>query len=160
MALFIGEFEQVIDSKHRLAISAALREQINPAEDGESFILIVGPDRHLWLYPHQYYRRLVASTVRRSALPDRRTRKIHLLTAMAREVKPDSQGRIVLPEKSMQRGLISERVTLVGIFDHIEVWPTDEWEKHVEQALPTYGDELYEVSDSMNVNVEGGGGIV
>jgi DNA-binding transcriptional regulator/RsmH inhibitor MraZ len=39
-------------------------------------------------------------------------------------------------------------VTLVGIFDHIELWPTDEWEQHVKDSLPSYGEVLYEASDN------------
>jgi MraZ protein len=149
MPLFVGEFEQTIHpTKHRLAISTSFREQIDPA-DGENFILVLGPDRHLWLYPDGYYRRLL-STMKRSPLPDRQVSRIHLLTAMARVLKPDAQGRIVLPEKSMERAVISEDVTLVGVFDHIEVWPRDEWEKHVEEALPTYGQMLYEAADRLS----------
>ena len=147
MALFVGEFEQAIDKvKHRLSISSALREQIDPEADGENFILVLGPDRHLWLYPEKYYRKLLA-TLKRSPLPDRQSQRIHLLTAMARVLKSDSQGRVVLPEKSMQRGVISDRVTLVGVFDHVEIWPSDDWERHVSEALPSYGEMLYEASD-------------
>jgi len=146
MALFVGEFEQTIDAKHRLAISSSLRELMEPQEDGSNFILVVGPDRHLWLYPDLYYRRLLA-TMRRSPLPDRQTRRIDLLFAMARYLKPDAQGRVVLPEKSMQRAVVSQDVTLVGIFDHIEIWPTPEWERHVELGLPAYGELLYEAGE-------------
>jgi len=147
LALFFGEFEQTIDpAKHRLAISSALREQIDAEEDGKNFILVLGPERHLWLYPDMYYRRLLAS-LKRSPLPDRQSRRIHLLTAMARVLKTDSQGRVVLPETSMKRAIISESVTLAGVFDHIEIWPTEEWERHVAEALPSYGEMLYEASD-------------
>lgn len=149
MALLIGEFEQTIDAKHRMAVSASLREQIDPQEDGKNFILVLGPDRHLWLYPEKYYRRLLA-TLKRSPIPDRRTRRIDLLFAMARLIKPDSQGRIVLPEKSMQRADIAGDVTMVGVFDHIEIWPRGEWESHVDESLPTYGEMLYEAADRMN----------
>ena len=70
--------------------------------------------------------------------------------AMARPVKPDAQGRVVLPEKSMQRANVSDNVTLVGVFDHIEIWPTPEWEKHVAESLPAYGEALYEIGDRVN----------
>jgi MraZ protein len=147
MALFVGEFEQMIDqAKHRLAISSALREQVDAEADGNDFILVLGPDRHLWLYPDKYYRRLL-TRMNQSPLPDRQGRRIHLLTAMARVLKTDSQGRVVLPEKSMSRAVIAEQVTLVGVFDHIEIWPSEQWERHVEEALPSYGDMLYEASD-------------
>ena len=148
MALFVGEFEQNIDAKRRMAIPMALREQMDPEEDGRDFVLVLGPDRHLWLYPDRYYRRLLA-TLRRSPLPDRRSRRIEMLFAMARIVKPDKQGRIVLPEKSMQRAMIAEKVTLLGFNDQIAIWPTDEWEQHVLEALPTYGEVLYQAGDEM-----------
>lgn len=146
MALLFGEFEQTIDAKHRLAISSALREQIVADEDGKDFILVLGPDRHLWMYPDLYYRRLLA-TLKRSPLPDRATRKIDLLFAMARPIKADSQGRVVLPEKSMQRAVVGEQVTLVGVFDHIEIWPSQEWERHVQESLPSYGEVLYDAAE-------------
>ncbi len=151
MALFVGEFEQTIDAKHRMAIPAALRDQLDPEEDGEQFILVLGPDRHLWLYPDLAYRQLLAK-LRRSPLPDRKSRQISLLFAMARIVKPDKQGRVVLPEKSMKRASLAEDVTLVGGYDHIEIWPTDEWERHVEEGLPNYGEVLFEAADRLEAD--------
>ena len=152
MAAFYGEFEQTIDAKHRLSIPAALRDQIVPNEDGTEFVLLLGPDRHLWLYPDLAYRRMLAS-IRRGPLPDRQSGRLGLLFAMARIVKPDKQGRIVLPEKSMQRATIADSVTLAGMFDHIEIWPADEWEKRVESELDTYGEMLYEAAEGVQVAV-------
>ena len=145
MALFVGEFETSIDPKHRLAIASEFREQIVPEQDGDGFILTLGPDRHLWLYPSAYYARLLAS-LRHSPLPNREDRKLTMFFGVARNVKPDSQGRIVLPEKSMSRAVIAENVTVVGNDDHLEIWPTEEWEKLVKDTMPFYGDFLYEAS--------------
>jgi MraZ protein len=146
--LFVGEFEQTIDAKHRLAIPMALREQMDPEDDGSNFILVLGPDRHLWLYPDQWYRRLLAS-LRRSPLPDRESGRIDFLFAMARIVKPDKQGRVVLPERSMQRAQIDDCVTLVGGYDHIVIWPTATWEQRVAQQLETYPDVMYDVAERL-----------
>ncbi len=145
MAFFFGDYEQTIDAKRRLVIVSALRELVDAREDGKNFILFLGPDRHLWLYPEQYYRRLVA-TMKRSPLPSREHRKIALYFAMARLLKSDAQGRVVLPEKSMQRAKMSSNVTLVGVNDHIEIWPTDEWDARVESELPNLGEALYEAA--------------
>ena len=148
MALFVGEFDTAIDAKHRLAIPAPLRDQMVPAEDGRNFYLVLGPDRHLCLYPDLYYR-LKLQPIQRSPLPTRSSRKLDLLFAMARVLKCDSQGRVVLPEKSMQRAVISDRVTLVGKGDHIELWPTEEWERYVEQALQRYGEDMLDAGDGL-----------
>ena len=149
MALFVGEFETTVDpQKHRLAISSEFRDQIIPEQDGDGFILTLGPDRHLWLYPSAYYARLLA-TLKHSPLPKREDRKLTMFFGIARNVKPDSQGRVVLPEKSMSRAVIAEQVTLVGHDDHLEIWPTEEWEKHVNDTMPSYGEILYDASERL-----------
>lgn len=155
MAFFFGDYEQTIDAKRRLAITAALRELIDPGVDGENFILFLGPDRHLWLYPDLYYRRLIV-TMRRSPLPSRQHEKIALYFAMARLLKSDAQGRVVLPDKSMQRATISKQVTLVGVNDHIEIWPSDEWNARVERELPSLGEALYEAANLLSREAAGG----
>ncbi|NQU75133.1 MAG: hypothetical protein HQ546_02320 [Planctomycetes bacterium] len=144
----MGEFDQNIDDKRRLAVPSALREQIDPEEDGEGFFLVLGLERHLWLYPDNYYRRLTA-TMTKSPFPTRSTQKFGLLFAMARYLKPDKQGRIVLPEKSIQRATVDEQVTLVGHYDHVEIWPRLEWEKYVQEHLPSYSEALLELGEEL-----------
>ncbi len=150
MPFFTGEHEQTIGAKRRLAINSALREEQRP-EDGEQFYLVLGPDKHLWLYPDEYYRRL-ASSMKRSLLPSRQVAKMSLFFAMARLLNPDAQGRVILPEKSLRRAGMEnvEAVTLVGKGDHIEIWPTDEWERFMDQAMPSYEDMLYEAAERLD----------
>ncbi len=149
MAFFVGEYPLSIDGKHRLAIPAGLRDGLDTDEDGKKFILVVGPDRHLWLYPEMAYRQMMAQ-MRQGPLPDRNRAKISLMFAMARVVKPDKQGRIVLPEKSRERARIASEVTLVGDFDHIVIWPTEEWDAHVAEQMEGYGEAIYEQADRLN----------
>ena len=149
MAVFVGEFDQAVDAKHRLAIPAPLREQLDPSVDGTSFYLVLGPDRHLWLYPDLYYRRLLGP-LQRNPFPSRNAQKLDLLFALARVIKPDAQGRVVLPEKCMRRAVIAEQVTLVGKGDHIELWPSEEWERYVAEAMPRYGEDLLDAGDGLN----------
>lgn len=148
MAIFFGEFPQTIDAKNRLSICAGLRQQINPEVDGKGIILLIGGNLRLRLYPDLYYERLVEA-MPASALPDRDTQPIGLMFGMARRLRPDSQGRIVLPELAMRRAVICESVMLVGSRDHIQIWPAEAWERHVEASLPTYGEALYEAAERL-----------
>ncbi|MFP4353915.1 MAG: division/cell wall cluster transcriptional repressor MraZ [Phycisphaerae bacterium] len=152
MPLFVGEFEQNIDSKHRLSIASALREGAEP-DDGENFYLVLGGDGHLWLYPDKYYTKLL-SKMRRSKLPVAQSRGIAMMFAFARVVKPDAQGRVVLPEPSLKRAACPDAVTLVGSGDHIEIWPTDEWKGFTDEAMPAYGQLLLEAADRLNMDDE------
>ncbi len=147
MALFVGEFEQQVDAKHRLAIPFALRELIDAEQDGERFYLVLSSERHLLLYPSKYYRRLV-DVLDRSPLPapESEAAGMDLLWGIARMVKPDKQGRIVLPEKSLERAELTDKVMLVGEMDRIHIWPRDAWNAHVEKGLPSYGKMLREAA--------------
>lgn len=154
MPYFVGEFEQMIDDKRRLSISNALRDLMNPDTDGTSFFLVLGKGGHLWLYPDLYFKRLMRK-MRRSALPVDEREKINLWYATARLLKPDSQGRVVLPEKSMQRAVVDKSVTLVGNGDRIEIWPTAEHEKRLpsdwsglDELLDGAADQLSESDES------------
>ena len=149
MPMFVGEFEQTIDAKHRLSIASALRDGVDAEADGKDFYLVLGGDGHLWMYPDKYYVRLL-STMRRSQLPVAQSRGIAMMFAFARVVKPDAQGRVVLPEPSIRRAAVPDRVTLVGQGDHIEIWPTDEWQTITEETLPNYGQMLLEAADRLS----------
>jgi MraZ protein len=149
--LFVGEFEQSIDSKHRLSIPSALRDGADVDEEGQNFYLVLGTDGHLWLYPDKYYVRLL-SKMRRSKLPVKQSRGIAMLFAFARVVKPDAQGRVVLPDASLKRAACCDEVTLVGQGDHIEIWPTEEWRKLTEEAMPSYGEMLLEAADRLGMD--------
>ncbi|MCL2700215.1 MAG: cell division/cell wall cluster transcriptional repressor MraZ [Phycisphaerae bacterium] len=149
MAFFLGEFETTIDAKHRLAIGSIFRDQVVPEVDGESWVLVVGPDKHLRLYPNLVYQKMVASR-KPSVFPTPEERTLSLMLAMARPLKSDSQGRVVLPEKSLERAEISEKVTLVGMNERIEIWPTEAWERYVKESLPSYGQMLYEAGAKLH----------
>jgi MraZ protein len=152
MPFFTGEHETTIGAKRRLAINSALRDEMLPG-DGEQFYLVLGPDKRLWLYPDEYYRKL-AARMKRSLLPNRQAKKMSLFFAMARLLKPDSQGRVVLPEKSLSRAGIEnvEKVTLVGDRDHVEIWPSEQWDRHLEDNMASYGEMLYEAAEALDAD--------
>lgn len=146
MALFSGEFEQTIDAKHRLAISASLREQADPRKDGRDFYVVLGPNRNLHLYPGRHFDRLEALR-RKTPLPTRRTQRLDTLFAFTRKVRPDTQGRIVLPEKLLERSRIDRKVMLVGLGNRIEIWPLEDWAAEAERRLAEHAEIFYDMAD-------------
>lgn len=126
MTTFYGNYEQVIDSKRRLPITAAHRELIDPDRDGSSYSALVWPDGHLWLFPRKYYLRLIGASRENSSSSAEHGAAVRLYSE-ACTLKPDAQGRVVLPEKLISDAHLSEEVVLRGIDDHIEVWAIEEW---------------------------------
>jgi MraZ protein len=150
MPSFFGEFEQTIDGKHRMSLPMALRDQITPETDGVAFVVMLGSDGHLWIYPNLVFKRL-QEALQDGPLPDLESEHMLLLSALAREMSADKQGRVVLPEKSLQRAGLKENdsVTLVGARDHIQVWPTADWEAFMAKNLPQYGTRVNEAAKKL-----------
>ena len=150
MPFFVGEFDASYDPrKKRLAIPASCREYINRDEDGTDYLVVLGPDRRLWIYPDRYFRTRVAP-MPKNAFPNRSAQKLGSMFAFARFVKPDTQGRIILPDKPVSRAKMGESLTLVGKGDHMELWGSDEWERHVEQEMAEYGKNLLDMGDGLD----------
>jgi len=142
MKALIGNFDTRLDSKRRLAVASGIREQIS-ASDGENFVLVPDPDPeegrecYLWLFPDIYFRRLAAS-MRRSGLTPDQQRGLDRWLAIAQVVKPDGQGRVVVPERSMKYAVVAKEMKLSCSGNHIELWPRDKWEAQyeAEASLP------------------------
>ena len=75
--------------------------------------------------------------------------------AMARLLKTDDQGRIVLPPTSIEQAGLANEVTLVGNDDHIEIWPRDQWNTHAEKGKPDLGEVLSNASHQLAINSAG-----
>ena len=140
MLLLTGEYELTRDSKNRLAIPAKVRDQIPEDDLGTGFYLVPGANRILSLYPEKYYQRIALVVAPGTAAPDELIAFERVNFALAGKVELDRQGRVLLPEKALSRaGLTkSERVTLIGSRDHLEIWNPEQWERFVEQNMSSH----------------------
>jgi len=138
----IGNFNARLDGKRRMAVASGIREQIS-ASDGENFVLVPDPDpqddreTYLWMFPDVYFRKL-ASRMKRSAMTPDQQAGLDRWQVIAQRVKPDGQGRIVVPESSMKYAVVPEEIKLSCNGNHIEIWPRAKWEAQyeIEATLP------------------------
>jgi len=142
MLLLTGEYELRLDEKNRLSIPARVREQIVPEEHGSGFYQVLEVNRVLSLYPDKYYQRLALAVAPRTAAPDESLTFERLQYSMAGRVELDRQGRVLLNEKLIRRAGLKERVTLIGVRDHLEVWDSSRWERYLEENLPVHEEML------------------
>lgn len=141
-----GFYDQVLDDKSRLLIPAPLRKRVNAAIHGESFYLVISPERRIWMYPGRYFEWLFTRGTEADAIPQRDLLAFDRLTlGLALEVEPDKAGRVVIPESHRKRvGLAGGgAVTVVGNRDHLEVWDTAAWNASSDQLLDR-GEDLIE----------------
>ena len=72
------------------------------------------------------------SSMKRSGLTTEQQQGFDRWLAIAQIVKPDGQGRVVIPESSMKYAVVGEEIKLSCSGNHIELWPRDKWEAQYE----------------------------
>lgn len=149
MLLLTGEFEHVIDSKGRVLISNKLRHQIDSDEHGSNFYLVLGANGILCLYPEKYFEQLALESSPVNTAPDESVSFERISFALASKVELDNQGRLLLNEKLRRRAGLKDRITLVGVRDHIELWNTGDWEGYLDSHFAQYQQQMQQARQSL-----------
>ena len=100
--MFSGSSEHTVDSKGRIIIPSRYRDEL-----GESFMITIGVDGCLFIYPMAKWEDFVAEL---SALPGtaeaRHFQRIILANAV--ECETDKQGRVMIPQSLRSKAKISK----------------------------------------------------
>jgi MraZ protein len=142
MLLLTGEYEHVVDGKSRVLISNKLRNQIDTDEHGSNFYLVLGSNGILCLYPEKYFEQIALAVAPGATAPDEAVAFERISFALASKVELDKQGRLLLNEKLRKRAGLKDRVTLVGVRDHIELWNSESWEQYLADHMGQYQKQM------------------
>ncbi len=149
MLLLTGEYEHAIDAKSRILISTKLRSQIDADEHGTNFYLLLGANGILCLYPERHFERLAAAGAPQNVAPDETVAFERISFALASKVELDRQGRLLLNDRLRKRARLEDRVTLVGVRDHIELWNSEDWERYLADHMGQYQQQMLEARQSL-----------
>ena len=141
-----GTFEHTIDSKHRVAIPAEMRAQIQRANATETntddkdkqplgLYVTLGEHGALALYTEQEFDKRAQQLDEADMDDDELLRYERLLFSLARRVETDKQGRVRLPEQLLNHVELGNDVVLIGVKDHIEIRSKDAWMGEVATLL-------------------------
>ena len=142
MLLLTGEYQHVVDGKSRVLISNKLRGQIDSDEHGSNFYLVLGANGILCLYPERYFEQIVLSVAPDAVAPDEAVAFERISFALASKVELDGQGRLLLNEKLRNRAGLKDKITLVGVRDHIELWNSENWEQYLADNMAQYQKQM------------------
>jgi MraZ protein len=145
MLLLTGEYQHVIDKKGRVLIANKLRSQIDSESCGSDFYVVLGANGILCIYPERCYEQLISSMSPSGAAADEAVSFERMSFALSQKLELDSQGRLLLNEGLRKRAGLDEKVTLVGVRDHIEVWNSGSWEDYVQSHMSQYQKQMAEV---------------
>lgn len=132
--MFIGEYAHTVDPKKRLALPSKFRGEL-----GKKIVVTRGLDSCLFVYPIKVWEEL-ATKLGTLPVGEAGTRSfIRIMLAGATDCDVDSQGRILLPEYLKQDGGLKKDVTIVGLFNRLEIWDTGRWNRYKTQAEKNTG---------------------
>ena len=133
---FTGRSDNRIDSKGRLSIPAVIRKALAPEEYDEVVVLFV-PTGHLLLFNRDYW----SDTIQQSIIDSPDTigreqvwRAIHRLSENSHMSTVDSQGRITIPNRLLQKAGIDSDAVVIGVSDRVSVWAPDRYEAWINES--------------------------
>ncbi len=122
--MFIGEYQHTLDAKGRIFVPAKFRDEL-----GEKFIVTIGLDRCLFVFPEETFN-IYKEKLDAISLANKDARNFtRFFFAGAAECELDKQGRIMLPQKLRVYASLEKDVTVVGVSGRVEIWNTTEWDK-------------------------------
>lgn len=133
MASFLGQHRYQMDAKGRIALPSRFHDAF-----GTSMLLILGRDAGLWAYAEEDWHR-VTDRIDSGPMSTREERnRARTLFGNAERVNVDDQGRIVIPQFLRERAKLDREVVVLGVSDHLEIWPGAEWDRQQEAWVEEY----------------------
>ncbi len=122
-----GTYEHSLDAKGRLFIPAQLRKEL-----GDTLYLTMGVDACLSIYPQETWD---SFTEKFASLPMSQSKLMRPLFANAAKCEPDSQGRIVIPQKLRQYASLDKDAVIIGVHNRAEIWSAETWQAQQEEEM-------------------------
>lgn len=119
--MFVGTFEHSLDDKGRVVLPSTFRVQMN--EKG----YLSQWDKCLGLWTEDDFAdvaRRLTEKVREGLAPQE---AIRAFSANAHEVRPDTQGRITIPQRLREFAHLERDAVVIGAIDRIEIWDAGRW---------------------------------
>lgn len=127
--MFLGEYQPNITEGSRIALPKKLRDQIA----GDEVIMSRGFEKCIFVYAKEDWV-VEASKQVENPITDIKTRDVkRYMYASASETGIDAQGRLVLPTNLKEYAGIDKKTAVIGAGDHIEIWDSEDWQKHLEK---------------------------
>ena len=137
--MFVGKYNNSIDSKFRLIVPAKFRDELRG-----KCIMAKALDKCLTIYTMEEWKKFVDKLDELpTSNPNSRRVKRHFNSSAA-ECDIDKQGRMTIPQELREYAGIDKELVTIGSNKVIEVWSKEQWEAELD---PDTG-ELLDASEA------------
>lgn len=146
---FLGEHEIKIDSKGRMRLPAALKQQMSPAAKGR-FVVNRGFEQCLEIYPFDVWEKVRAKIEKLNQFKKKERAFIRYFLRGATELVLDSADRINLPKHLMDYAGISNEAILTPGKNTLELWDKTKYETELAMDSEDFADLAEDVLGDMD----------
>ncbi len=124
--VFFGEYLVSFTAPGRVVIPKKIRDLLT----GDNFIVTKGFDSCLAGYDKTDWEDRSRSLTQVSLLDKTDIDKRRALFSSTMYIEIDGQGRFVIPKHLLQFAQLTNKVLIVGVGDHFELWNPEKWESY------------------------------
>ena len=141
--MFIGEYNHNVDEKGRVSLPVKFRAKL-----ASGCVVTRGIDKCLWIYSLDEWEKL-AEKISTLPITQKDSRNFsRLILSGAVDLSIDKLGRVNLPSYLKDYAGINKKVTITGMYNRIELWPEEAWnkfKKEMEDNSETIAENLSEI---------------
>ena len=124
--VFFGEYQINFSGSGRLLLPKKVRELLK----GNTFILTKGFGVCLAGYDKYDWEKRATELLNPSLLqPTDMDNRRYIFSSLV-YLEIDEQGRFVVPKNLLEYGQLKDKVVIIGVGDHFEIWDVQEWTKY------------------------------
>ncbi|HDZ14118.1 hypothetical protein LCGC14_0731070 [marine sediment metagenome] len=138
MINFIGTYDCKADSKGRIMIPVALKNQMLPISSKGFIIKRSVFQPCLELYPREEWDALMSKVNKKNKFKKKNNDFIRRFSAGVKEVEIDGTGRLLIPKNLVDFANINKEVVLSSAINIIELWDKDSYEKVLEDTAEDF----------------------
>jgi MraZ protein len=124
--VFFGEYQVSFTGAGRIVLPKKIRELLK----GDAVVLTKGFDNCLAGYDKEDWEGRAKDLLTVSLLEKENLEKRRFLFASTVYLEIDEQGRVVIPKNLLYFGNLSQKVVIVGVGDHFEIWDQKKWNEY------------------------------
>ncbi len=121
--MLMGSYPHTIDAKGRVIIPAKFREEL-----GDVFYATKGTDESVTILSEKAWQEMGEKIC---SLPSAQSKDLkRFWFSSAAELRPDSQGRVLIPQVLRDYAHLEKDVTIIGAGSRAEIWDTVRWNNY------------------------------
>ena len=135
--MFYGEFNHNLDRKGRIILPAKFRDACKE-NAVESFFITRGLDKCIFMFTEEEWR-LSEQKFKNISFTKQESRGFNrMFFSGAMDVKPDRQGRFILPGYLKDYAGIKRDTVVIGVSNRIEIWDRQSWSQFYSNSSASF----------------------